>query len=93
MEGYYQDTTAYKAIKEVDTVKKDCFAYRKKTEDSGFCVALKELYCRCEECKFYKNKVDYEKEMQERYAADNIEEYYKLFCTGDTVKEILKSNA
>lgn len=67
MEGYYQDTTAYRAIKEVDTVKKDCFAYRNKTEDSGFCVALKELYCRCEECKFYKNKVDYEKEMNELY--------------------------
>lgn len=80
MEGYYQDTTAYKAIKEVDTVKKDCFAYRKKTEDSGYCIALKKLYCRCEECKFYKNKVEYEKEMNELYGVGDTDVLNTALC-------------
>lgn len=30
-------------------VKEDCFAYKNKT-----CSALNELYCKKEECKFYK---------------------------------------
>lgn len=32
-------------------IKTDCFAYR---TDPVRCTALKELYCRCEECHFYK---------------------------------------
>lgn len=35
------------------TVKKDCFAYDE-TETGATCLALNELYCRKEECKFYK---------------------------------------
>lgn len=74
MEGYYQDTTAYKAIKEVDTVKRDCFAYREKTEYLGYCTALRELYCRCEECKFYKNRKRYERELFELYGIGDADE-------------------
>lgn len=40
-------------------IKKDCFAYRdskKKNVPFGTCNALKELYCRKEECAFYKPK-------------------------------------
>ncbi len=41
------------------TAKKDCFAY-KLTNKNGIlnekCKALKEMYCRREECKFYKPK-------------------------------------
>lgn len=34
-------------------IKKDCFAYDK-TENRPTCMALDELYCTKEECKFYK---------------------------------------
>ena len=34
---------------------RDCFAFVEKNEHQG-CRALKELYCKKEECKFYKNK-------------------------------------
>lgn len=36
-------------------VKKDCFAYDAKYKD---CNVLKELYCRNENCKFYKNRTE-----------------------------------
>lgn len=36
--------------------KKDCFAYNAGNLKSN-CVALKELYCQKEHCKFYKPKV------------------------------------
>lgn len=35
--------------------KKDCFAYRNKGGIEK-CTALKFLYCKCEECKFYKTQ-------------------------------------
>lgn len=34
---------------------KDCFAFVEKSGHQG-CRALKELYCKKEECKFYKRK-------------------------------------
>lgn len=41
-------------------VKTDCFAYRKITQPNGRteekCFALLELYCKNEECKFYKEQ-------------------------------------
>lgn len=40
-------------------VKEDCFAYRKEKEE---CNALNELYCKNEECKFYKNREEIRKE-------------------------------
>ena len=42
-------------------VKKDCFGFDK-TKNS--CKALKELYCKSEKCRFYKNKEQYRKEMK-----------------------------
>ena len=35
--------------------KKDCFAYKNETITNG-CIALKKLYCRNENCIFYKRK-------------------------------------
>ena len=34
-------------------IKTDCFAYKEKLKK---CVALDDLYCKREECKFYKSK-------------------------------------
>ena len=34
-------------------IKKDCFAFNKNTNK---CMALKEVYCKKEECKYYKKK-------------------------------------
>lgn len=39
----------------VAEVKGDCFAY-KKTQAGGKCTALKELYCKKEQCGFYKKR-------------------------------------
>lgn len=39
----------------VAEVKSDCFAY-KETQTGGKCTALKELYCKKEQCGFYKKK-------------------------------------
>lgn len=36
-------------------VRKDCFAYNEEHKD---CNALRELYCRKEECKFYKHRCE-----------------------------------
>lgn len=38
-----------------ELTKKDCFAYREKQEYEGCCI-LNKLYCKKENCKFYKNK-------------------------------------
>lgn len=41
-------------------IKKDCFAYREKETSSGLlkqeCNALNDLYCKKENCNFYKCK-------------------------------------
>lgn len=43
-------------------IKKDCFAFSKKTEQ---CMALKDTYCRYEEtCAFYKTREQYEADME-----------------------------
>ena len=34
-------------------IRRDCFAF---DQERRMCKALKELYCACEECKFYKKK-------------------------------------
>lgn len=36
-------------------IKTDCFAYKSDNTYNG-CNALNKLYCKFEECKFYKNK-------------------------------------
>lgn len=35
-------------------VKTDCFAYNK----DGWCIAMRDLYCKDKECKFYKTEKD-----------------------------------
>ena len=40
---------------EVYIMKRDCFAFAEKNNHQG-CRALKELYCKKEECRFYKRK-------------------------------------
>ena len=40
-------------MKNADTVKRDCFAYKKKGSVEK-CAALKDLYCKNEKCGFYK---------------------------------------
>ena len=43
-------------------IKRDCFAYRNgKTGEK--CHALDDLYCRLENCKFYKEKCQYDKQI------------------------------
>lgn len=42
-------------------VKKDCFEFDK---TNNCCKALRELYCKRENCVFYKSKEQYEKEMK-----------------------------
>lgn len=42
-------------------VKRDCFAYNKGSYSKP-CIALDDLYCKKEECKFYKTKEQFEKE-------------------------------
>ena len=45
--------------KEIHVVKRDCFAYI--CQNGGEeCSALNGLYCRSEECKFYKSKMEME---------------------------------
>ena len=41
------------------SIKTDCFAFKSDNPYNG-CHALDKLYCRREECKFYKNKEDFE---------------------------------
>ena len=74
MEGYFRDNTAYAAIKEVDGAKKDCFAY-----NNGMCIGMKKMYCRCEECVFYKSKEEYAAQVMELYGVEDAEAYYKRF--------------
>ena len=40
-------------------IKNDCFAIK-----GNKCIALKELYCRYEECGFYKTKLQYNKDIE-----------------------------
>lgn len=42
------------------SIKTDCFAFKSNNSYNG-CNALDRLYCRIEDCKFYKNKELYEK--------------------------------
>ena len=51
-----------KGLKRMAGVKKDCFAYNEKLVNRS-CTALRELYCAKEECKFYKTKEQYQKEI------------------------------
>lgn len=37
-------------------VKTDCFAYVKREDGAEMCAALNAMYCKKEECVFYKNK-------------------------------------
>lgn len=52
-------------------IKKDCFAYDTKHK---YCDILKELYCRNEECKFYKNRAEVDK----RKIEEDIKRYSEL---------------
>lgn len=58
--GYYPPTVQEYGEPKQEP-QKTCFAYEPK-EKSG-CKALKMLYCRHEECSFYKPKDQYEKEL------------------------------
>lgn len=44
-----------------EQLKYDCFAYDSLT---GCCTVLRELYCRKENCKFYKTDEEYQKGMR-----------------------------
>ena len=61
---HYADKTAYTAIKRVSSVRTDCFAYVKGYL-IGECDALRELYCKREKCKFYKNRDEYMNQLNE----------------------------
>lgn len=41
--------------------KRDCFAFRKRKDETVYCDALIEI--ECEGCSFYKTREQYEKEM------------------------------
>lgn len=41
-------------------VKSDCFGYRNTLKGEG-CIALNKLYCKHEECKFYKHLAECQK--------------------------------
>lgn len=43
------------------SIKTDCFAFKSNNTYNG-CNALDKLYCRLEDCKFYKNKEKFESE-------------------------------
>lgn len=45
-------------------IKKDCFAYRENMRHQ--CNALNQLYCAVEECPFYKNKEEYNKNVRHK---------------------------
>jgi len=49
-------------------VKEDCFAYDSKYKQ---CTALNDLYCKNEECRFYKNK----EKMSQSYIRSCIRKY------------------
>lgn len=49
-------------------IKKDCFGYKEKGGIPG-CTALKELYCRKEECVFYKQSKNRKKLTCQQMAA------------------------
>lgn len=48
-------------------VKKDCFGFVEHSElrSQGYCDVMKRLYCKTEECKFYKSKAQHDMEEQE----------------------------
>ncbi len=46
-------------------IKEDCFAYNGDKSKTIPCTALNDLYCKNEECKFYKSKEQREKEINE----------------------------
>lgn len=46
----------YEENRPIFKVKKDCFAYSKDLDD---CVVLTDLYCKKENCSFYKTKEQY----------------------------------
>lgn len=52
-------------------IKKDCFAYDTRHK---YCNVLKELYCRNEDCKFYKNRT----EVDTRKIEEDIKKYSEL---------------
>lgn len=69
MAGYYRDDTADKAIKEVNTVRCDCFGYKKEHWfDSTYeeCTVLRNLYCRNGKCKFYKTREEFKEGWDEK---------------------------
>lgn len=48
---------------EMEAVRKDCFAY--KTENGKIkCIALREMECTKGQCKFYKSREQYRKEVK-----------------------------
>lgn len=62
--AHYADKTANAAINEVGGARTDCFAYRKDYLMAE-CYALRNLYCRWEKCKFYRNKLEYRKQQEQ----------------------------
>ena len=63
MQGYYRDDTAHTAMETVTPVRKNCFAYCKRRFFDGEyedCLILKYLYCRNEECKFFKTQEQFD---------------------------------
>jgi hypothetical protein len=73
MLGHYTDKTANVAINEVGGARTDCFAYRKDYLMAE-CIALRDLYCKREKCKFYKSKIEYKKQLEK--AKERMKELY-----------------
>lgn len=67
MGEYYKDDTAKTAMETVTPVRKNCFAYcKRRFFDSEYedCVILKNLYCRNEECKFFKTQEQFDRDQK-----------------------------
>lgn len=70
---YYKDDTANLAIKQVQEVKTDCFAF-----EHGECSALRFLVCKNDAFKFYKAKLDFINQIEEMYGISDIKYYFKI---------------
>lgn len=59
-------------------IKTDCFAYRNLIEaECDKCHALRSLVCKNSNCRFYKSKFEFKKEIEALYGISDIDTYYK----------------
>ncbi len=53
--------------------KEDCFGYK----TSSFCSALNKMYCKTEECSFYKTNEQHRSDMKKYGNGENYAEVYR----------------